>query len=71
LVKGNITPDSTRVGSTILNSKLSNKGVLILGMERGTIWIPIPKDEETIQIGDKLVVYGILSSLRGVFHQVS
>jgi hypothetical protein len=71
LVKGNIMPDSTLVGSTISKSKLSNKGLQILGIERGTTWIPTPKANETIQSGDKLVVYGILSSLRGLFHQSS
>jgi hypothetical protein len=71
LVKGNITPNSILVGSTITNSKLSEKEVLVLGIERGTAWIPVPENDETIQAGDKLVVYGILSSLRDLFHQVS
>jgi len=48
---------------------LTEKEILVLGIERGKSWIPIPKPKETIQNGDKLVVYGSLNVLKGVFSE--
>ena len=45
---------------------MSSKGVLVLGIERGPRWIPIPKAEETMRVGDRVVVYGPLDVLKAL-----
>lgn len=67
LVRAIIKDDSSLVGSTLLQSELSGKGVLVLGIERGKNWIPTPPTEEKIEAGDKLVVYGSLDVLKKLF----
>ncbi len=58
VVKKIISEDSSLVGSSISESGLSEKGALVLGIERGKSWIPIPKARERIEIDDRLIVYG-------------
>jgi Trk-type K+ transport system membrane component len=58
---------SPLIGSSIAEQKLTEKELLVLGIEREKNWIPIPKPKEIIQDGDKLVVYGSLNVLKGVF----
>lgn len=67
LVRVMITDKSPIIGSSIAEQKLTEKEILVLGIERGKNWIPIPKPKETIQDGDKVVVYGSLNVLKGVF----
>jgi len=67
LVRVMITDKSPIIGSSIAEQKLTEKEILVLGIERGNNWIPIPKPKETIQDGDKVVVYGSLNVLKGVF----
>ena len=64
LVKKIVREDSPLRGKTLMDSKLSERGALILGVERGKSWIPIPKANEVIKKGDKLIVYGPLKMLR-------
>jgi Trk K+ transport system NAD-binding subunit len=40
---------------------------LILGIERNNKWNPIPKGEELILKGDKLVVYGPIKTINEIF----
>ncbi len=58
VVKKIISEDSSLVGSSISESGLSEKGALVLGIERGKSWIPIPKAHERIETDDRLIVYG-------------
>jgi len=67
LVRVIVTEDSPLVRSSIAEHKLTKREILVLGIERGKKWIPIPKAREIIQDGDKLVVYGSLNVLKGVF----
>jgi hypothetical protein len=67
LVRVMITEKSPIIGSSIAEQKLTEKDILVLGIERGKNWIPIPKPMETIQDGDKVVVYGSLNVLKGIF----
>ena len=64
VLKKMVKEDSTLIGKTLLKSKLSEKGVLVLGIERKKNWIPTPKASEMIRDGDHLVVYGPLSVLK-------
>ncbi|NIM97356.1 MAG: hypothetical protein GTO24_04510 [candidate division Zixibacteria bacterium] len=57
------------IGSSLSHCGLSEKGVLVLGVERGKHWIPIPKPEQTIQERDRLVAYGHLQALKTLFRQ--
>jgi K+/H+ antiporter YhaU regulatory subunit KhtT len=43
--------------------------LLVLGIERSRKWLPLPRPEETINKGDRLVVYGPLNTLRTVFRE--
>lgn len=67
LIRAIIKEDSPLVGSLLSECKLPQKELLILGIERGKDWIPIPKAEETIVEGDRIVVYGPLKVLKTMF----
>ena len=69
LVRAIITENSPFIGNSLSESKLTEKGLLVLGIERGKNWIPIPKAKETIQEGDRIVVYGPLEVLRTLFRE--
>ena len=67
LVRAFITEKSPFIGNSLSESGLSEKELVVLGIERGKNWIPLPKAKETIQEGDKIVVYGPLEVLRDLF----
>ena len=69
LVRAIITENSPFIGNSLSESGLSEKGLLVLGIERGKNWIPIPKPKETIIAGDRIVVYGSLEVLRALFRE--
>ncbi|PIP14011.1 MAG: hypothetical protein COT45_00080 [bacterium (Candidatus Stahlbacteria) CG08_land_8_20_14_0_20_40_26] len=69
LVRAIITENSPFVGSSLSECELSGKGLLVLGIERDKDWFPIPKAKETINEGDRLVVYGHLRILRELFRE--
>ena len=64
LVRQAVGSSSSLVGRLISETALADWNVLVLGIERGETWIPSPKDDERIQGGDKLVLYGALETLR-------
>ena len=64
LVKKIISEDSPLFGKSLMESKLSEKGILVLGIEREKNWIPTPSAEEMIKKGDNVVVYGPLKVLK-------
>jgi K+/H+ antiporter YhaU regulatory subunit KhtT len=69
LVKKIIHQDSSLTGSTLADSHLNEKGILVLGIERGKSWIPTPPAREILAAGDNLVVYGPLDVLRSRFEE--
>ena len=64
LVKKMITKESSLNGKSLAKSKLNEKGILVLGIERNKVWIPTPKSSEIIRQGDSLVIYGPLKVLK-------
>jgi len=69
LVRAIITENSPFIGNSLSESGLNEKGLLVLGIERGKNWVPIPKPKETIIAGDRIVVYGPLEVLRDLFRE--
>jgi di/tricarboxylate transporter len=67
LVRVIVTPNSPLIGSSLSEAMLGDNELSVLGIERGKKWIPLPKTEETIGKGDRLVVYGHLPVLNRVF----
>ena len=67
LVRAFITEKSPFIGASLSESGLSENGLVVLGIERGKKWIPLPKAKETIQEGDRIVVYGPLEVSRDLF----
>lgn len=67
LVKVVVGDDSFLKGKALSDFRLNKKGVLILGIEREKKWVPIPKPNEKIEEGDKLVAYGDLDILKSLF----
>ena len=64
LVRATIKEHSPFLNKTLADCRLTEQGLLILGIERAKRWIPIPKADQIFQQGDKLVVYGPLKTLR-------
>jgi len=62
-----ITEKSPFIGTSLSERGLNEKGLVVLGIERGKNWIPFPKAEERIQEGDRIVVYGPLEVARELF----
>jgi len=69
LLQVNITHDSNAIGKSLLEANSPDGDFWIVGIERGKEWISLPKSRETINEGDKLVVYGELKTLRRIFKQ--
>jgi K+/H+ antiporter YhaU regulatory subunit KhtT len=66
LVRTSIKKDSPVEGFSFSECKLCHEDLVVLGIERGKKWIPIPKSDEKIREGDKMVIYGDLQSLKGI-----
>ena len=64
LVKKIVHEGSSISGKTLAESKLNEKGILVLGIERNKVWVPTPKSSEIINKGDYLVIYGPLKVLK-------
>jgi hypothetical protein len=64
LVKKIVHEGSSISGKSLAKSKLNEKGILVLGIERNKVWIPTPKSSEIISQGDYLVIYGPLKVLK-------
>ena len=69
LMRTIVKENSSFIGNSISESKLTEKGSLVLGIERGKNWIPIPKAKEAIKEDDRLVVYGPLEVLKARFRE--
>lgn len=64
LVKKILTRESSLIALALHETKLSAKGLLVLGIERGKTWIPTPKSSEKLREGDHVIVYGPLDRLK-------
>ncbi len=69
LVKKIVGAKSGLIDKTLAKSHLREKGAVVLGIEREKSWIPVPKANEVIKRGDRLVVYGPLNALRDILKQ--
>ena len=69
LVRVIITHDSPLVGKSLVEANTPENEFWVIGIERGKEWISLPRSVETVNEGDKLVVYGNLSTLKSIFKQ--
>ncbi len=56
-------------GKTISDLRLPDRRLLVLGIERGEDWISVPRADEVLKEGDKIVVYGSLKVLKTFFKE--
>ena len=71
LVRAIVKETCPFAGNSLPECRLTEKGLVILVIERGRDWIPIPKAKEEIEKGDRLVVYGPLDTLKALFREDS
>ncbi|MFC2170141.1 TrkA C-terminal domain-containing protein [Acidobacteriota bacterium] len=69
LVKKIILEESPLLGKLIKETRLNEKGILVLGIEREKNWIPTPRATEKIKDGDSIVVYGPLEVLKSTLKE--
>lgn len=69
LVKVLLREDSPLIGRTLKEKELTKAGMLVLGIERGKTWIPVPKPSEIMEDGDKVIIYGPLEKLNENFRK--
>jgi len=69
LIKKIISEDSLLIGCSLSECKLNERGLLVLGIERGKNWIPTPKAKEKIEEGDSIIVYGPLDILKNLLKE--
>ncbi|MFP4654486.1 MAG: TrkA C-terminal domain-containing protein [Methanohalobium sp.] len=67
LIRVIINDESSFVGTPLNELKLSEKNLLILGIERSGDWIPVPSSDVIIKEKDRHVVYGPLNLLKSTF----
>jgi len=67
LVRWIIGDTSSVAGRTLAECRFTGANVLVLGIERGNSWVPVPSADQKIEAGDKMVVYGPLDGLRALF----
>lgn len=67
LVRVIVKKDSPLVGKTLDDEQLTERRLLVLGIERGSNWIPVPSSDQEIKEDDRLVVYGPLKVLNSIF----
>lgn len=54
---------------SLLRDKLMADDFVFLGIERGSQWIPNPGAGESINEGDSLILYGVLSEMEKIFQR--
>jgi hypothetical protein len=70
LIKKTIDQESQLIDVSLAEWRFRSPEIVVLGIERGSRWIPIPrKHHERMQEGDKLVIYGNLKSLREILDE--
>jgi hypothetical protein len=69
LVRAIIKENSPLIGTSIEGCKECGEKIQVLGIERGHKWIPIPGNNEKMEQGDRVVVYGHHEELRELFRE--
>ncbi|GAV23085.1 cation:proton antiporter regulatory subunit [Carboxydothermus pertinax] len=64
-------PEAPLVGQSIADSKIRDKGIFIMAIERGNSFIHSPRGKEVLEAGDKLIVYGKTESIKNCLLQQS
>ncbi len=64
MIKKIISDKSPLIGDSLAEGHIRERGALVLGIERGKKWIPIPEATEIIHAGDHIILYGPLKILR-------
>jgi uncharacterized protein with PhoU and TrkA domain len=64
-----VTPNSSFIDRSLEDAILQSNDLCILGVERGKKWIQLPKADEAIKKGDRVVVYGNLPNLHSIFEK--
>ncbi|GMR05031.1 MAG: TrkA C-terminal domain-containing protein [Thermodesulfobacteriota bacterium] len=62
-----IQDNSALMDKSLKEARLTEQGMIVLGIERGRHWMSIPRADETIREGDRLVVYGSPDILKSTF----
>jgi ribosomal protein S6--L-glutamate ligase len=65
-----ITPESDLIGKTIAESGLRDRDVIVLNISRQGLVIPNPKGSRELMLGDSLLCFGKLITLRTLVPQV-
>jgi hypothetical protein len=70
LIKKTIDKESQLIDVPLDEWRFRSQDIVILGIERGKEWIPIPaKHHASVQEGDKIVLYGELKSLKQILDE--
>jgi TrkA-C domain len=70
LIRKTINRESQLIDVSLSEWRFRSPDIVILGIERGSKWIPIPrKHHARVQEGDKLVIYGNLKSLKEILEE--
>ena len=69
LVRARIGRESPMAGRAVSACAACGDHVVVLGIERGRSWLPVPAAGEVLREGDRLVVYGKLERLRTLFEE--
>lgn len=57
---------SKTVGLSLAESRFKERDLMVLSIERDEEVIPVPKAQNKIQVGDRLICYGKLENLKGL-----
>ena len=66
-----ITSNSPLTGSLLSEVTPEDSELVTLGIERGNKWIAFPRTDQTIDEGDRVIVYGRTAILNHVFRKAS
>ena len=67
LAQVTIAPFSPFAGRSVYDTEQKDGQWRILSIERDSDWIPFPSDNEQIQTGDAITIYGYLPAINQVF----
>jgi len=71
LVRVIVDEQSPLNGSTLADHKLNIEGILVLGVERGKSWVPVPRSDEVLHKDDRLVIYGPVDKMKSILSQIT
>lgn len=67
LIKKTIEKESQLIDVSLAEWRFRNQDIIVLGIERGKEWIPVPAKHHTkVREDDKLILYGNLKSLKEI-----